>query len=163
MDTVDPTTGARTYLLRRNTIGKEFCDACHSDITKIVEADYKPTHANVLESAHFGYYTTGEPFPIDRVSLICLACHEGALAPDALVSLDGGGHSFSGGHQIGIDYLKAFSKKDDLRSPASLRPEIKLFGGKVGCASCHNPFNLYNHKLSMTNEESKLCMECHIK
>lgn len=163
MDTVDQATGARSYLLRRGTVGKEFCDACHIDMAKVVEAGYSPSHSNVLETAHFGYYTTGEPYSIDRVSLACMSCHEGATASDASVTIKKGGHSFGESHRIGFNYMKAFRSKKDLRSPISLSPEIKLFGGKVGCVSCHNPFNLDKHQLSISNEESKLCMECHLK
>lgn len=163
MDTVDQATRARSYLLRTGSAGKEFCDACHLDMEKAVAAGNLPTHSNVLETAHFGYYTTGEPYSIDRVSLICMSCHEGATASEASVRTKKASHSFGESHRIGFNYMKAFRRKKDLRSPLSLNQEIKLFGGKMGCVSCHNPFKLDKHKLSITNEESRLCLECHLK
>lgn len=162
MDKVDLGTGSRTYLLRINKIGKEFCNACHLDVAEIVEPGHTPTHADVLETAHLGYYA-GEEHSIDRVSLLCIGCHEGVIASSAPYSTKKYSNPIGHSHRIGMSYARAFRKSSDIRSPRSLSPAIMLFGGKVGCTSCHNPFKLDKHKLSMTNEESALCLECHIK
>lgn len=161
MNNTDPVTGERTFLLRVDLRGREFCDTCHVNTMGVVEAGKPSTHADILETAHFGFYTGGVQF-IDRVSLDCMGCHEGIIASNAPVAIKAG-HSIGGMHRIGINYMKAFRKNKELRSPRSLSPDIKLFEGKVGCTSCHNPFNLTRHKLSMSNEESKLCFECHLK
>lgn len=158
MDTVDSVTGERSYLLWSNLRGREFCDACHSNTIAVVNS---PVHSDVIENAHFGYYTGGIS-SIDRVSIQCLECHEGSVASHVDISTKTG-TPIGESHPIGMDYLKAYNKDNTLRSPRSLSPEIKLFEGKVGCTSCHNPFNLTKHKLSITNEESKLCFECHLK
>lgn len=161
MDTADQITGERSYLLRSNLREREFCDACHGNTTEMVQERTLPVHAGVLETAHFGYYTGGI-YSIDRVSYVCLSCHEGATASSAPVAFKTG-HPIGGSHPIGMDYMKVYRKNKDLRSARSLSPEIKLFEGKVGCTSCHNPFNLAKHQLSITSEESKLCFECHLK
>jgi predicted CXXCH cytochrome family protein len=161
MDRVDPVTGERTHLLRSKLRGKEFCDSCHSDTVEMVKARDIPVHAVVFESAHFGYYTGGIR-SIDRVSLYCIGCHEGGLAPHAPVSLETG-RPIGRPHPIGMDYMRAYRRSKELRSPRELNPEIRFFGGKVGCTSCHNPFKLERHRLHITMEESKLCFECHIK
>lgn len=160
-DSVDPVTGIRTYLLRSNLRGREFCDACHGNTTEVVNVNRIPLHSDVLDKAHFGY-ETGELYPIDKVSLVCMGCHEGSTASSAPTSTKTG-HPIGGSHPIGIDYMKAYRKSRELRSPRSLNSEIRFFEGKVGCTSCHNPFNLARHKLNITMEESRLCFECHLK
>lgn len=155
MSTTNEATGERTYLLRGDLRGKEFCDTCHVSTMEVVEEGKLPSHADIIENAHLGYYTS-ENQKIDGVSLYCLSCHEGAAATHVSISAGAGSHS------VGVNYQKAYKKDTKLRSPKSLSSEIKLFEGKVGCASCHNPFKLERHKLSIDNEESKLCFECHL-
>lgn len=160
MNRLDAGTNNRTYLLRRNIAGREFCNICHSDTDEIVDAKKTSTHANLIDTAHFGYYTS-EYYSIDRISLLCMGCHEGAMGASVPV-ITKKSHSIGEGHRIGIDYAKVQRKKAGLRSPRSLSSEIKMFGGKIGCTSCHNPFRLGKHQLSINNEESKLCLECHL-
>lgn len=158
MDRVDPVSGERTYLLRSNLRGREFCDSCHANT---IAMNNPQIHATSLETAHFGYYT-GSSYSIDRVSVSCMGCHDGTTADGASV-VTKAVHPIGDSHSIGIDYLKAYRKNQELRSSRDLSSEIKLFEGKVGCASCHNPFNLAKFKLSVTSDESKLCFECHLK
>ncbi|MDO8446935.1 MAG: cytochrome c3 family protein [Deltaproteobacteria bacterium] len=158
MDSVDSVTGERSYLLWSNLRGREFCDACHGNTIAVVNS---PVHSDVIETAHFGYYTGGVS-SIDRVSIQCLGCHEGSTASHVSVTTKKGS-PIVGSHPIGRDYMKAYKKDNTLRSPRSLSLEIKFFEGRVGCTSCHNPFSLAKHQLSITNEESKLCFECHLK
>ena len=41
---------------------------------------------------------------------------------------------------------------------------VPLFGGKVQCASCHDPHNNVNEPfLTKTNDGSQLCFTCHLK
>ena len=41
---------------------------------------------------------------------------------------------------------------------------VPLFGGKVQCASCHDPHNNTNEPfLTKTNDGSQLCFTCHAK
>lgn len=151
----------RTYLLRRNVTGREFCTLCHKDPSEIVTERKTGTHANLMDSAHFGYYTS-ERNSIDRVSLLCISCHEGSTGAGVPV-ITKKSHSIGEGHRVGMNYAKIQRKKaGQFRSPRGLSSEIMMFGGKVGCTSCHNPFKLGEHKLSISNEESKLCLECHL-
>ena len=161
MDTVDPQSGERTYLLSTDMRGRELCDACHVNTMEVVQASTPSTHAGVLDTAHFGYYS-GARSTIDKVSIVCLGCHDGSVGKNAQV-ITKTSHSLEGSHPIGINYMKSFRKNKDIRSPKALSPEIKLFEGKVGCTSCHNPFKLPQHNLNISNEESKLCFECHLK
>lgn len=152
-DAVDPVTGERTYLLRTNKKGREFCDSCHIITAEVV-------HSDTFDAAHFGYYTGGTS-SVDRVSIYCLDCHDGSVGSHVssqtkIVA------SIGASHPIGMDYLKSFNKSQNLRAPRYLNTGIKLFEGKVGCPSCHNPFNLEKFKLSIINEGSGLCFECHM-
>lgn len=160
MNNTNPATGERTFLLRGELRGKEFCDICHINTLGVVEEGKLPSHADILETAHLGYYTS-ENRSIDGVSLYCLSCHEGSAASHVSVSTKAVS-PIGESHNIGANYQKAYRKNKELRPIKSLSTEIKLFEGKVGCTSCHNPFNLARHKLSITNEESKLCFECHL-
>lgn len=157
----DAATNKRTYLLRRNTIGREFCNLCHIDPSEMVAGRKTGTHAGLLDSAHFGYYSS-ERHSIDKISLLCISCHEGSTGAGVPV-ITKKSHSIGEGHRVGMNYAKVQRKKSgQFRSPRALSSEIMMFGGRVGCTSCHNPFKLDQHKLNISNEESKLCLECHL-
>lgn len=161
MSRIDAATSNRTYLLRRNVSGRQFCNVCHNDPDEIVDTKRTSTHANLMDSAHFGYYTS-EYYSIDKVSLLCIGCHEGGTGAGVPV-ITKKSHPIGEGHRIGMNYTKVQRKKAGLlRSPRALSSEIMMFGGRVGCTSCHNPFKLGKHQLNISNEESKLCLECHL-
>lgn len=158
MDRIDTETNKRTYLLRRKFAGKEFCNLCHNDVSKIVNAS---KHADVIQTAHFGYYDALKNDRVDRVSLACIGCHEMAKGKGGHILTKRSYSSGNSNHPMGMDYMTSQAyKSKQLRSVRALSSDIKLYGGKVGCASCHNPFKMSKNKLH--NEESKMCVECHL-
>jgi hypothetical protein len=158
MERTNPKTGKRTYLLRTGTIGKDLCDKCHEG-TLAPFMEGTPSHSETLVKAHFGYYSSTDSF-VDQGSLQCMTCHEGSLADHMPVNFETG--VLDGNHPIGIDYLRSFLKKNGgLKHPESINKEIKFIGGKLSCISCHNVYNLEKHKLTVSNEGSRLCAACH--
>lgn len=128
-------------------------------------------------------------------SLACLSCHDGTLAMGSIHELPIGGgqddysHAAGGvnpstgmldgpnridrnlgsGHPVSITYRDDLVKS--LRAPSELRG-VRLYpsnvrGGKVQCASCHDPHN-FGIKgstapfLRVTKDGSALCLSCHL-
>jgi predicted CXXCH cytochrome family protein len=155
-------------LLRTAVIGEIFCSECHS----LFVEEGVDLHKASIETAHGGsrYTISNRGSMIDELSWRCLNCHDASLANDALFSVKGIGagdfeHNNDVGlsHPIGVDYFMTASENPSFVPPDSLIPEIKLFGGKVGCGSCHNPYSKVHFQLVISNEYSALCVACHIK
>jgi len=154
------------YMLKSAARGKEFCAECHRDLFKNPKK-----HLGASSIAHTKSWTPPERDAIsqvlDQVSMDCLVCHEGSVGPVAdystpeLAKLSFQGMSFS--HPIGMDYATVASNNRELRAMDDLSPMISLYEGKVGCASCHNPFSHEDVMLVFSNNRSALCLECHLK
>lgn len=111
-----------------------------------------------------GYGANGN---IDPISLQCLACHDGVIAPAAPYRISDGTLSQTmsietiiGAHPLGMSYLKAtvgrnFTPED------RLPPDMVLMYGNVGCVTCHNLLGNNVSYLVVDNESSRLCFCCH--
>lgn len=154
------------YILRVEETGEPFCMTCHSELIEGLAM-----HKGTVESAHISrrYVEEDKNDIIDELSAKCLNCHDASFASDTLVEYIGRGSYRHGqplglSHLIGVDYYLTYSKYSGAYvAPESLRPEIKLFSGKVGCGSCHNPYSKRHFQLVMSNEKSALCYGCHRK
>jgi predicted CXXCH cytochrome family protein len=168
----------KTYLLRRNTIGKTFCIACHAQdegkkgsetfsvgMKKII----KPTHREFISEAHGfkKYMVIDRNSPIDPVSAECIGCHDGTVGSDTQIVIGAGiwqhGEMGVSSHPIGVSYAAAQANDRTLRHMSELNPAIKFFDGKIGCGSCHDPYSISKTQLVMNNKGSALCLECHKK
>lgn len=128
--------------------------------------------------------TRNETMPPPRgVSLVCLSCHDGVTAWDALyfnsrVTTASDRHAAglrlwgaNPDHPVSIDYPPAYESTMRLGSwrRAGRMPLFSTFGtnaqtGRVECASCHNPHNGALGKfLRASTRGSGLCYNCHIK
>ena len=155
--------------LRRNAIGAELCAACHTDAANAA-ANNKKNHEPAMNFAHVKYTPDPKGGNIDRLSQMCLSCHDGgSLGGSADVQVRSGswkhGTSFSGydpqgSHPIGVKY-RAAMRRGGLRPVSALNQAVKLIDGKVGCASCHNPFSKERYYLVVSS--GRLCLECHDK
>ncbi|MFQ5464814.1 MAG: cytochrome c3 family protein [Thermodesulfobacteriota bacterium] len=162
--------GHGDFHLRSTASGQGFCILCHGDIESAL-------HRVSIGAAHSGTAMQGLMAPwaventLDELSVKCLSCHDAVFAVESLVESRGplGGfyHNTMGiglSHPIGVSYIEA-----RMKSPGAYRPlrdlpdQIKLFGGLVGCGSCHNPYSKQHDRLVMSNERSALCMACHLK
>lgn len=121
-------------------------------------------------------------------SLLCLSCHDGTVAIDSFANAGGvmqsgshfmtttntigGSHSLTTDHPISFTYDSALATSDGaLVTPGSTNyvdnasaTGIPLFGGKMECASCHEPHNnTWTKFLRVNNASSALCTKCHVK
>ena len=156
--------------LRRQVTGAAFCSACHANGAGARVADQG--HAESLGKAHMKFDSEATAGSVDRISRACLACHDGSLGTADNVQIRSGSWSHGkalsrfdpqGSHPIGVRYVRAMMKRGGLRPVGLLNRAIKLIDGKVGCASCHDPYSREHNKLVMSNNGSKLCLECHDK
>ena len=117
----------------------------------------------------------GEPaFTINGQSQSCLSCHDGSTT-EATQHISPGstaeriqepfnlGDRTAIDHPFGVLYEEARSISPSLKlKPPPLPSPVKLFDGKVECASCHDPHDCsIKPFLRITNEKSTLCLACH--
>lgn len=153
--------------LRTSARGKDFCDLCHAGNFPLDGSK----HVGVVSIAHrkSGIVDDNSRYAdvLDSVSVECLECHDGVIASDASYKVQGGdalAYQRAGlSHPIGMDYNEAALEDRELRPVNLLSPYITLYDGKVGCASCHNPYSRQRRMLVISNNGSALCLECHIK
>jgi len=155
--------------LRTRAVGTGFCVLCHSGLDSKM-------HSISGVGAHMGGVVKAAFVPnksrgvrLDKMSIKCMSCHDAILGSDTTVSnLDTlrGEHSNTTGltHPVGVSYAEAKRKyKGAYRDIAKLPPQIKFYGGMVGCGTCHSPYAGGHAELVMSNYGSNLCLTCHIK
>jgi predicted CXXCH cytochrome family protein len=160
--------GGSAFLLRADSVGEEFCLRCHE---RADSHDLAAQHVLAVETSH-----RAEPVSrarasgvIDAYSARCLACHDGTTASDVRNSPPETrfGLALTKTHPIGMEY-PLISQKDAkrgrfrlLRDRAQLDPRIRLFDGRVGCGSCHNPYLRTDGFLVISMRGAELCKTCH--
>ena len=160
--------GTPSHFLRRQESGKAFCRICHDNLDRLSKG-----HQATLGEAHFRsqYMVTDPRQGIDAMSRNCLSCHDGSFGSSVTIQAGVWKHGKEflqhdqGSHPIGMDYEQARlnrGSKTDLRPRDMVDRRIRLFQGKVGCGSCHDPYSTILKKLVMSDVNSKLCFTCHI-
>jgi len=182
--------GSKHDLSSINTSTTEVCVFCHTPHQAVV--GQQPLWNRAITAATFTVYSSdtmdaipGQPL---GTSKLCLGCHDGTLAVDAVSNppntgtfvqgttlmgaINGGaadvGNDLSNDHPISIEY--ALNDAAGF-NPASGTPAfvgvLPLFGGgndQVECASCHDVHVDTNVPfLRMANTNSQLCTTCHVK
>jgi predicted CXXCH cytochrome family protein len=146
------------YFLRRPIRGIIFCSSCH----KIDEKRHI-----VFRNVHKGVYDEMDTTTrIDPMSLECIECHDSYMSGprDSLGAGRWSHFTRKFAHPIGISYRNATNNKArKFRAEQTLRKEVKLYNGKIGCGTCHNVYSKERAILSMNNTGGRLCTECHIK
>jgi len=154
----------QVYLLRRPVTGIEFCSVCHE------EKPGEISHSKALGLAHGAtkYIPASRSSgSLDSLSVECISCHDSSISKgDSLLGAGFWMHSNElakhlGGHPIGVRYDEAEAKDPKGYKPKGSLSPLKLFSGKLGCGSCHDPYTSRKNKLIMSNEGSKLCFKCH--
>lgn len=162
--------GERTYFLRRQLVGREFCISCHGSSG----LSGKDGHEIALGEAHFQseYIAMDGTQDLDETSKNCISCHDGSYGSSVSISSGIWQHSsayatdgMGGKHPIGIDYEQARLKagrKTDLRPLALVDERIQFYDGRLGCGTCHDPYSHLDNDLVMSNMRSALCFACHM-
>jgi predicted CXXCH cytochrome family protein len=159
--------GAGRHLLRAAAAGPALCQSCHEELTR---SGSRAWHVLATRSAH-----GEEPKPretshgmLDPLSARCLACHDGTVARDvgARLGVRRLGVRRSSSHPVGVSYASRPGRRRDHKSPrlrgeAGLDKRVRLFGGKVGCGSCHNVFSRNEDFLVIDPANGRLCRACH--
>lgn len=108
----------------------------------------------------------------NKVSLLCLSCHDGAVATNvnhrgstntALIAATFAHPltSLTRTHPVGFEYNNSVTAKPGEYN-ATPTNGVKLFVGTVQCASCHQAHDDVNGEfLRVSNDNSALCLSCH--
>lgn len=164
------------------------CVYCHTPMSASSDSS-APLSNREISNRTFAMYSsptmdmTVESIP-GEVSLVCLSCHDGATAFDALINNPGvsnkgvmtgraaiGADGLANDHPIAVEYDPS---KDPHHAPVTNGKvgELPLFaksGGashrtQIECATCHNAHDSsYGNFLRMSNARSRLCLTCHRK
>lgn len=171
----------------------KLCGVCHTPHNAMAVSQ-APLWSHTTSSAVYTMYTSAQSSTFNATpgaapsgnSLLCLSCHDGTVALNNHVgnTLPLGstlgvaypttttlvGTALTNDHPVSFTYDAALVTADGALRPtttAALGGTIAtkmLFGGKMECASCHNPHNnQYTSFQRMTNNASQLCLTCHIK
>jgi predicted CXXCH cytochrome family protein len=113
-------------------------------------------------------HTIGGAQDIDNLTTLCLGCHDGASAQDITVDVRNDPFrmrnklaSCNSDHPIGMDYNRYVSSSKSYK--LTTNPKMIFVNGKVGCLTCHDPFNPEKGHLVMSDRQGALCLSCHNK
>jgi predicted CXXCH cytochrome family protein len=148
---------------RAGLIGPSLCNSCHSPSGAARPA----AHATGMAWAHLplGSQSHGK-LEIDPETGTCMGCHDGMVASDV------GSHASplfmkmgNAEHPVGVAYQSRPPSRNSeaiqLVDRARLDPRVRLFGGAIGCGSCHSIYSDEDHLLVVSNLRSQLCLSCH--
>ncbi|MFQ5552046.1 MAG: cytochrome c3 family protein [Gemmatimonadales bacterium] len=167
----------------------EVCVYCHTPHGG--QQTNAPLWNRNFSSASYQMYNSTHSSTIDMtvdaapsgVSMACLSCHDGTVGIDVVINVPNSyagtgatGTTFGdigGVKNLGSDLRNdhpisvAYSTSDDpaFNSVTSIETAgLVLYGGKVQCATCHNPHTAANRPfLRLSNSGSSLCLTCHQK
>jgi predicted CXXCH cytochrome family protein len=173
----------------RATLGvTDLCAVCHTthnDTSGVADAPlwdhavttqtYTPYTSNTMQSI-----TDPTPVAPQGISALCLSCHDGTIAVDAY----GGGananfintvapgvgagfldNDLTSEHPISMLYANGDLGEPVVNFQGTPTDGVPLFSGFVECASCHDVHDQTGNSslLINTNDNSELCLDCHIK
>jgi predicted CXXCH cytochrome family protein len=157
--------------LRSRASGQGLCVMCHDNLeSEMHTLSMDSAHVSGRPNARLGENRFG--VGLDKLSMKCLSCHDAIFAKDADVAnplftknmymYNIGSMGLS--HPIGMSYAETKRKyMGAYRDISDIPKEIKLFGGAVGCGSCHSLYSKRHFELVMSNAGSRLCLGCHVK
>jgi len=170
--------------LRTNKAVGDACIACHTPHNANTNYQALQWVRGVRTTGYQVYDTTVNPDFAggavsvaggNSVSLLCMSCHDGAAALNvnwqnqtnaALRSGALTGNSLLGldlrnDHPVGFAYANSVTAKPNDYNATPTAP-VKVFAGRVECASCHNAHDgTVASFLVRDNNNSALCLSCH--
>ena len=173
---IDGRTGNKTYYLRVDKQGKAFCLLCHEDPVhpgevRIFAVSGGLTHRRSMTRVH-GFSDFSEANPdakLDRLSLLCISCHGSDEHNVDKQQLGSGVYWHKGdgiglSHPVGVDYDDAAWRNSELVKTDDLDKRLKLFDGKIGCCTCHDPYANGGGEglvIGVKGSYQDLCLACH--
>ncbi|MDH4275199.1 MAG: cytochrome c3 family protein [Gammaproteobacteria bacterium] len=134
------------------------CLSCHDGTMGVDMVVFKPDSFNSAADAALHMRINGA----DNI-VSCGKCHNGRVAHDiAIKHLD---TDLRNDHPISMTYAGLMRVDQDFRkpnTPTGFTNGVKLYEGRVECASCHNVHNPEKDLLLRVNSDV-LCQTCHTK
>jgi len=134
------------------------CLSCHDGTMGVDMTVFRPDTWERGEDAALHLRLNGAS---DLMS--CGRCHNGKEAHS--IEIKHIGTDLTNDHPISMTYAGLNSKDQDFRppdGPYGFDNGVKLYDGRVECATCHNVHNP-DVKLLLRTEANRLCETCHIK
>ena len=134
------------------------CLSCHDGTMGVDMTVFKPDGWDNAKDAALHLRLNGAN---DLMS--CGKCHNGRVAHS--IAIKHIGTDLTNDHPFSMDYAGLTNKDPDFRTPDSaygFNNGVKIYDGKVECASCHNVHNP-DVKLLLRTSAEHLCETCHIK
>ena len=130
----------------RNPGAAMLCAQCHASTPRSGPEGHAGTLVKAHPGALGGTVARGATVQsLDDESRQCMSCHDGNVAPDAGRHLAGGilESEMLRDHPVGVAYRSAGVRRSDarLKPMERLDPRVRLFGGTVGCGSCHSVYS----------------------
>jgi predicted CXXCH cytochrome family protein len=129
-----------------------------------------PSHRPVMDKSHgFAHFEVlDQSTNLDPLSLACLDCHDDSASPKTTLGSGVWRHTTSGiglTHPIGVDYSVATIAKTSYVPEEKLDKRLRLFNGKIGCCTCHDPYASQGNTLVIGAHGNfqGLCLACHTK
>jgi len=157
---------------------QQVCLPCHTPHK--ANTTVQPLWNHQMSAATYTTYTS--PYLKETVgtpgasSLLCLSCHDGTVAVDSYGGRTGTvfiqssdpaniGTDLSNDHPIAIKYGHKGPANCANCHWSGSPNKLKFYGGKVECATCHDPHNngLGDKLLRISMVNSELCLYCHGK
>lgn len=146
------------------------CDSCHGMINGSIK---RQSHWKFSQKAHLlplvpdSDKASGDLMisGIDDESNTCLSCHDEVTATIPAVNETSRQKAdrFRNmtDHPIGMNYQSLLSRNPMHFNSLQQRDRIRMFGGQVGCGSCHSLYSNKPSNLVQNYQGSELCRTCH--
>ena len=92
---------------------------------------------------------------------ICVSCHDGSVSNN--VPFCSAKCAFNTPHAVLKNYPPVGERKKYAPTSVILSKGIRLVNGQITCISCHDLNNPAKYHLVVENQNSRLCLICHIK
>ncbi len=135
------------------------CLSCHDGTMAVDMTVFKPDTFSSKEDAALHLRING-----GNTLMNCGKCHDGKQAAHS-IEIKHIGTDLQNDHPISMTYAGLTHADPDFRPPDSeygFDNGIKLYDGKVECATCHNVHNP-DIKILLRASADRLCETCHIK
>lgn len=134
------------------------CLSCHDGTMAVDMVVFKPNDFDSAEDAALHMRINGA-----SSLTTCGRCHNGFVAHD--ISIKHIGTDLRNDHPISMQYAGLGGIDPDFREPDSklgFNNGVKLYAGRVECATCHNVHNPTNEPFLRVRSDL-LCQTCHLK